>query len=62
MILVKDVYELIDKNINHIESLEAIHPDLYLALKKTHFILNDDIDEQEQAIKFRGYGESYSRL
>lgn len=51
MILVKDVYELIDKNINHIESLEAIHPDLYLALKKTHFILNDDIDEQEQAIK-----------
>lgn len=50
IVLVKEIYELIDMYIPNIESLDTIHHSLYLALKKYQFILKDEVDEQVQAI------------
>lgn len=45
LVLIPEIYNLIVKYKDHVDSLKSIHPDLFLCLKKYGFILSDKIDE-----------------
>lgn len=50
MYMVEEVKELIVDNINSVNQIESIHPDLYHFLKKKTFIVNERFDEVKDAI------------
>lgn len=49
--LCKELLEIVNKNIQHVDTLAAIHPDLYGELSNKGFIINDNIDEEDFVMK-----------
>lgn len=50
MYMVKEIEDLIVRNMDSINRIESIHPKLYSFLKKKKFIVNDSFDEVKGAI------------
>ena len=42
--LCKELLDIVDKNIHHVDKLAAIHPDLYRELSNKGFIIDDNIE------------------
>lgn len=51
MVCFKDVKDILEENMNYVDEIAKIHPDLYKYLEDNGFILPDDIDETEQFIE-----------
>lgn len=49
--LCKELLDIVDKNIHHVDKLAAIHPDLYRELSNKGFIIDDNIDEKDFVMK-----------
>ena len=51
MVCVKEVKDILENNINHVDKIANIHPDLYQYLVDKAFIVANDINEAEQYVE-----------
>ena len=51
MYMVREIKELIESNIDTVEQIESIHPQLYDFLKQKQFIVDDNFNEVRDAIR-----------
>lgn len=51
MIVVEDIKKILDENINQVEKLKTIHPELYAYLLDNKFIIENEFNETEEIIQ-----------
>lgn len=51
LFLLPELYEIYESNMGNPEKISRIHPDFFEALKKKGFLVEDSVDEYEEALK-----------